>query len=211
MPQINSLKWGKGCVFIDHDLPLLLVTDSDTAARPLFASLVPSLVSLCSTIRQGTRPPLRYQCKPVEDRLCNKPSHQLTSWLPPVPILSIAIHGEWWSLPIFVSTSKGECSPSVVCRGSAQRGFIRISTVSSAIEEAIEPFLFLLQSWPLLYIFGTTSLCSAWRWIWSGNRSGVSWRGCTSSNATSHLSTSPLFFIVSLIFTLSSYAKFFLY
>ena len=67
------------------------------------------------------------------------------------------------------------------------------------------------QSWYLRYMFGTTSWCSVWRLIWSGNRSGVSWKGCTSSNATSHFSISPLFSIVSLIFSLSSRPKSFLY
>jgi len=108
----------KGCLFIDYDLlsPLLLVA----AARPFFASLVPSLVGLYCT-RRGCGPLLRYQCKPVEDRLCDKPIHQLSSGLPPIPILTLAIHGGWWSLPIFAwsiacyEISNSEFSSSFVC------------------------------------------------------------------------------------------------
>jgi hypothetical protein len=41
------------------------------------------------------------------------------------------------------------------------------------LEQQLSPFSFFPQSLPLQYIFGTTSLRSAWRSIWSGNRGGL--------------------------------------
>jgi len=43
------------------------------------------------------------------------------------------------------------------------------------------------QSWRVPCSFGTTFSPSEWRSISYGNQSGISWRGCTSFNATCHL------------------------
>ena len=82
------------------------------------------------------------------------------------------------------------------------------------------PFCYQRRNWALLtprtviacmiFLYGTISLPSEWRWILCGNQSGLSWRGCTSFNATWPLLIQfGSFSIVSPMCFLSSYAHFF--
>ena len=56
-------------------------------------------------------------------------------------------------------------------------------------QKQLKLFLFPPQSRPVRCLFGTTSLPSEWRSSWSGNPSGLLWRGYTFFSVTCHLST----------------------